>query len=230
MNTIAPKAYTPVICTPSNKINKIKSMKPFYEIKPEDEFIVLQRDHSGANAQNGDVIKVLSANIGHASYNTVVKDKYLPWLLHKDRYERNCYCPLEKCNETIFIDCPLPVKKKVYLAGPMSGVKSFNFPAFDDAREELSKKGFSVVSPADLDRANGFHPDYDKFTEDHKLYAIDRDLEAIKNCDMVVVLPCFEHSIGVRAELSIAAWLGKPIHRYQNGHIGPKIKISSCYL
>jgi len=207
-------------------------MKPFYEIKPGDEFIVLKRDHSGANAQNGDVIKVLSANLGKDSYNTVVKDKYLPWMMHKDRYERNCYCPVEEYDETsIFMDAPPPpAKKKVYLAGPMSGFRSFNFPAFDEAREELSKRGLSVVSPADLDRANGFHPDYDELTEDHKLYAIERDLEAIKNCDIVVVLPCFEHSVGVRAELSLAAWLGKPIHRYQDKRVGPKIKISSCYL
>lgn len=37
---------------------------------------------------------------------------------------------------------------KTYIAGPMTGIKDFNFPAFHAAEEVLSAKGFEVVNPA----------------------------------------------------------------------------------
>lgn len=45
---------------------------------------------------------------------------------------------------------------RCYIAGRMRGIKWYNFPAFDKARENLIKMGFEVISPADLDRKNGF--------------------------------------------------------------------------
>ena len=40
---------------------------------------------------------------------------------------------------------------RIYIAGPMSGLPSFNFPAFDAAARDLREQGYDVVSPAELD-------------------------------------------------------------------------------
>lgn len=48
--------------------------------------------------------------------------------------------------------------KVVYVAGAMRKKQWFNFPAFDAARDRLVRLGFGVLSPADMDRAEGFCP------------------------------------------------------------------------
>lgn len=40
---------------------------------------------------------------------------------------------------------------KAYLAGPMSGLPQFNFPAFFDAAAKLRASGWNIVSPAEID-------------------------------------------------------------------------------
>jgi len=104
----------------------------------------------------------------------------------------------------------------VYVAGPMRGRKYFNFPAFDAAKVNLERRGFIVISPADLDRTEGFDPetlgsDYDwmdlEACDFSILHAIDRDIAALKKCDAIYLLRGWEASTGAKAEKALAEWL-----------------------
>ena len=104
---------------------------------------------------------------------------------------------------------------KVYIAGPMRGIKFYNFLAFDAARDRLKAAGYDPVSPADLDRQIGFDPfslpddhDWSKVPDSFSLdQCIERDTAAIKRCDGIYMLKGWEHSIGARAEHALAEWL-----------------------
>lgn len=111
---------------------------------------------------------------------------------------------------------------RVYIAGPMRGIKYFNFPAFDLAAKRLKKHfQWEVINPADLDRLTGFDPqtlpeDYDwndlsacGFNLDD---AIRRDIDAIMTCQGMVMLQGWENSKGACAERALAEWRGMDIH------------------
>lgn len=107
--------------------------------------------------------------------------------------------------------------KTIYIAGAMRGIRYFNFPAFDAARDSLIEQGWNVISPADLDREIGF--DETAFPDDYDWIdlkkanfnlndAIDRDVEALKRCDAIYMLQGWENSKGANAEKALAEWMG----------------------
>jgi len=107
-------------------------------------------------------------------------------------------------------------KRFVYVAGPMRGYDEYNFPMFDYAQILGQKLGYTVISPADMDRDTGFDPDTTPVDRDFMRRAIRRDLNAIQalqpeDGDFVVALPGFSDSVGASTELAVASWLGLPI-------------------
>ena len=103
-----------------------------------------------------------------------------------------------------------------YLAGPMSTLPLFNFPAFDAAQADLEAQGYTVVSPAQMDRDIGFDPERDAHLVDEKFLdeCLQRDIDAIRRCDRLVLLPGWETSTGANAEMWVARWLHKPVYLY----------------
>lgn len=113
--------------------------------------------------------------------------------------------------------------KRIYIAGPMRGISRYNFPAFDEAAQTLTRKGWVPVNPADLDRENGFDPitlpaDYDW----HSLppgFDFDlcrkRDIMALESCAAILMLRGWDKSTGARAEYAYAKWCGKIIMEQQ---------------
>ena len=89
-----------------------------------------------------------------------------------------------------------------YIAGPMTGIKDNNVPAFDDARDMLHSYGYVGISPADLDRALG---DYTEGTTAENLANyMKRDLEQIAKADGILLLVGWEGSQGAQMELMVA--------------------------
>lgn len=106
---------------------------------------------------------------------------------------------------------------RVYICGPMRGIKLYNFPAFDAARDTINALGHVAINPADLDRAEaGFDParlpanhDWNSLPPGFDMQqAIDRDLEALRQCEAIVMLPGWEKSTGATAEAHVAKWRG----------------------
>jgi hypothetical protein len=112
-------------------------------------------------------------------------------------------------------------KRRCYVAGPMRGYLNYNFDAFDAARDKLIKLGVTPISPADIDRAEGFdgQSEFDESTPKALRAVCRRDLEVIlglkkENGDFLVVLPGWEQSTGAMAEMAVAKWLGLPVYEF----------------
>lgn len=88
-----------------------------------------------------------------------------------------------------------------YIAGPMTGLPAFNFPAFDAKAAELRAQGRKVENPAD----NGVH---EQFTwEDYMRMAVAQ----LVTCDVIHMLPGWSKSKGATIEHGIAVALGMTI-------------------
>ena len=107
---------------------------------------------------------------------------------------------------------------RLYLAGPMTGIKYFNAPAFADAAFRLRLVGFEVFNPAENDIANGIELGKFDGTEnlsDHGFSlreVLKQDLSWIcDNAEGIALLWGSEKSKGVAAELALAHALGIPV-------------------
>jgi Domain of unknown function (DUF5664)/Domain of unknown function (DUF4406) len=110
------------------------------------------------------------------------------------------------------------VKKKIYIAGPMRGIKEFNFPAFYAAEEKLRALGYETFNPARRDEekygsgvrnsAKGLLSDIAS-TGLNLREALGADTAWIsKEADAIYMLPGWEYSKGARAENALANALG----------------------
>jgi hypothetical protein len=105
-------------------------------------------------------------------------------------------------------------KKRVYIAGPMTGYPQWNFAAFDAAAADLRQRGYEVVNPVDLDRDVGFDPATSSPEDFDLVSAIRRDVEALVTCQLIALLPGHENSKGATAERHIAYWAGLDVVEY----------------
>lgn len=111
---------------------------------------------------------------------------------------------------------------RVYLAGPMSNIPHFNVPAFLRAGEKLEAEGHTVFNPAvvDIERVGwefyhqcpkGSHDELDALgiTKLNYRDCLRLDLNwIIDHAEAIALLPGWERSKGVAAEIALARALG----------------------
>lgn len=103
----------------------------------------------------------------------------------------------------------------VYTAGPMRGYPQFNFPAFDRASALGRSLGWTVISPAEMDRDAGIDEkenDSPVFPEETIRVFMRRDAKVFTDVlkaergDAIALLPNWLKSTGARAEVALAIW------------------------
>ena len=96
-----------------------------------------------------------------------------------------------------------PVKAMtIYIAGPMTGIRDLNFPAFHAAARALRGAGFDVVNPAEV------CPDTGMLWPD----CMRRDIAVLVRCDAIALMQGWMDSRGARLERHIAVQLGMTVY------------------
>lgn len=100
------------------------------------------------------------------------------------------------------------MSKKIYLSGPMKGYPESNYPLFRRVAAELRDEGHHVYNPAEFkhDGPHDTFPLREAFAE----YCAFICNEA----DAIVLLPGWEKSLGVSAELALAKNCGLEVIEY----------------
>lgn len=90
---------------------------------------------------------------------------------------------------------------RAYIAGPMTGLPEFNFPAFHDAAAKLRGRGLDVLNPAENPAPPcGTWLAYMRMA-----------VAQVAQADVVVLLPGWEASRGAMVEYRLAVGMGLPI-------------------
>ena len=99
------------------------------------------------------------------------------------------------------IDSPLPI---LYLAGPMSGIEDYNYPAFNTAATYLRTLGYTVLNPAENTRkTDPLDPQWQPFMRDA--------LKLLSDADGVAYLPGSHMSRGAKIETAVAYAMDWPV-------------------
>ncbi|KPA96003.1 DUF4406 domain-containing protein [Pseudomonas asplenii] len=97
-------------------------------------------------------------------------------------------------------------ENRIYVAGPMTGIEDFNFPAFNAVAAKLRSFGYIVENPAEHGIVEGAE------WADYMAY----DLTRLGLCGVICLLPGWENSEGAKLEVLIGQRLGMTIVNAQN--------------
>lgn len=120
------------------------------------------------------------------------------------------------------------MSKIIYIAGPMSGIPQFNYPAFDEAAAYLRERGYTVLCPSEMDapavREAALASPEGNFTEFYEQLEgtghrketwgdfLSRDVKRVADeIDSVCLLSGWEESRGARLEAYVALTVQKPV-------------------
>lgn len=104
-----------------------------------------------------------------------------------------------------------------YIAGPMTGIPEYNAPMFRRVAKRLREQGFQIVSPVEMDEADGMDLEAESAHNGQWDWALAlaRDIRTIINeIGGVIVLPGWTKSRGAFLETETAYAKGIPVLRY----------------
>lgn len=94
-------------------------------------------------------------------------------------------------------------KRKIYIAGPMTGLPGYNYAKFNAWAEFLRISGWDVANPAEIGEKFGTA---DEINADKQLLetVMAAEIEELATCDAVFLLKGWQNSRGSRKELAVA--------------------------
>jgi hypothetical protein len=99
--------------------------------------------------------------------------------------------------------------KRIYVAGPMTGLPELNFPAFRAEAARLRAEGWEVISPVEINHGLE-HEGWNA--------CMRRDLAALATCDAIQMLPGWHASKGATLEHHVATQLGLAVYPQDGRH------------
>lgn len=105
--------------------------------------------------------------------------------------------------------------KKIYIAGPMTGMPKFNYPAFFEAERLLKGLNYDVLNPASLPKCDD---DSIKGDERWRWY-MRRALPMVAQADEMALLPGWDKSKGALLEVNIGSILLMPMWYCSHGQV-----------
>ena len=98
-----------------------------------------------------------------------------------------------------------------YLAGPMTGIPEYNYPAFREAAAALRDAGLHIESPHE----NPWPNDHEKMSESQLWQAMmDLSREQVNRSEAIILLPGWYLSSGALRELGWAKERKLPVYFY----------------
>ena len=104
---------------------------------------------------------------------------------------------------------------KAYIAGKITGEPRFGFDLFDAAAECLAEYGWTVFSPAEMDRKAGLDPNKSFISKEFLQSRFRDDMVAIGNSDAIVLLENWTRSPGARHEAQTSLFCGHDFYLYK---------------
>lgn len=101
---------------------------------------------------------------------------------------------------------------RLYLCGPMTGIKQYNFPKFMDEAKRLRDAGYEVLNPAELAMEYGFDPIKNPeivCSDEMRRAFLERDKEILLTCDGVAMMDGWSRSPGCNEEFRHFVHSGK---------------------
>lgn len=101
------------------------------------------------------------------------------------------------------------MRRTIYLSGPMKGYPESNYPLFRKVAADLRSVGHMVYNPAEFSYCKTAHPVFPI-----RIAFAEYSHFICREADTIVLLPGWEKSLGVSAELALAKNCGLDVIEY----------------